>query len=1248
MKKLILFFVGFFIVVTLFGQDKVIIRLDKPLPEDVKYFSTNNYDIASVRPGEYLDLVVTTSEFQNLVSQGYNFRIYQTIAEMAANLQPEKGIPGYRTYAQALAELQQIENTYPDICKLYNIGETRGKQYYNAGNNNYVNYQHDIWALKVSDNVELDEDEPAIYYMGLHHAREPLSTEVTFYVLNHLLQNYGVDPEITEAINSKEIWFIPIVNPDGHRIVIEQINTDWRKNIRDNDGNGQITNGSFYYPDGVDLNRNYSWHWGEEGTSTNPSDITYCGPEPFSEPELIGIRDLLAARHFVAGISYHTYSELVLWPYGYTSNAVAPDATALAALGTAMGNAIPKLGSGTYTPQPIWALYPASGGTDDYAYGKHGIFCYTIELATQFIPPASQVIQVCQDNLQAALILLNRVNKSTLTGHVTNSVTGEPVVAEVYIQGIDNTGLYREPYKSNEAFGTYYRMLPNGNYTITFSAFGYISQTFNNVNINNLNQTILDMQLVPAQVVTVTGTVIDADTGLPIENATIQVMGTPLEPIHTNASGQYIIPEIYENTYTFRVYAMDYLTVSQEIAINPQNNIVDFELHEAHAVSFEDGQFPEGWTFSGNLPWIIDNTTAWDGAYSARSGAIGNSQTSSLIYTMETDTEGVISFYCKVSSEANYDFLRFYINDELQAQWSGNMDWAEVSFPVTPGVKTFRWTYSKDVSASGGSDKAWIDFIILPFPAAYSAPKNLTATVVTANSAQLNWLPGGDETIWDVSWGPAGTTPSQGTIIENLTSTQYQLTGLTPITEYVFYVRGSYPDNQMSAWAGPAPFTTLCDVFSLPYFEPFGTPLVSCWTFPEGQGNWNFGSSYTPPSGSAPNAFFGWSPSITNYSYSLVSPLFSAVGFSDIKLDFKLYINNFSTSTVEQMAVEYKTIGSNDWILLENFTNSGGTAQFNRTNQLLDGMAGQHFQVRFRAHGANSYNINGWGLDDINFHGEALPSVVPGDANCDGIVNILDAIAIVDFIAGNDPHPFCFENADVTEDGIINILDVIGTVNIILNGKKSSGYEFNSATANIYLGSSGIELESDGTLAGLQFEISGLSIEIPEFLLKGYEFVTAIKDDKLIGMIFSFDNTPIPAGRINLLSFNNESHSVELGSVIAGNLNAEEVRVIKHFTEGKDLFSGEFQLNAHPNPSNGVTNISIIVPISSWVSIKIYDMHGKVVSIITEKSYDKGIYNFVANEGRIFKSGIYTIQLIACPLDTMEDVIHKNIKLLIN
>jgi hypothetical protein len=752
------------------GQQHVVIRFDNPDPVTIKTFNNASYDVASFVPGKYLDLVIWETEVETFLQQGFNVKVVSTEAEMAANLGNVDDISGYRTYAEALAELQQIAADHPDICQLIDIGDSHGKVYYNESYGNYSAYQHDIWAMKVSDNVELEEDEPAVYYFGAHHAREPLSTEVAFYVLNHIIDNYGTDPEITENVNNKEIWFVPIVNPDGHEVVLNQIDLNWRKNIRDNDGNGTVTQGNWNgYPDGVDPNRNYAWEWGGEGTTFDPNDITYCGPESFSEPELQAIRDLMAARHFVAGISYHTYSELVLWPYGYTTGAAGPDDAAIGNLATMMGNAIPGISGGHYTPQSSWQLYPASGGTDDWAYGQHGIFGYTIELGTEFIPPANQVYQITEDNLDAAMILLNRINYSTLTGHITNANTGEPVEAEIQIPVIDNTGLFRMPYMSNAAFGTYYRMLMNNTYTVTFSAFGYISQTFNNVAITSDGQTILDVQLVPAQVISLSGTITDTDSGEPIEGAIVTVLHTPVEPAITGANGTYSIPEIFENTYTIKVWAQDYATLIQVVTISPDNNIIDFELTESFAVSFEEGSFGQGWTFGGNANWTIDNSTSWDGQNSARSGTIGNSSTSQMIYTMDVASGGTISFYRKVSSESGYDFLKFYIDNQLKDSWSGQQDWATYSYPVTAGTHTFKWVYEKDVYVASGSDCGWIDYIEFPPSATVSANAGANAEICEGETYECNgtasyyetitWTTSGDGTFDDSNSLQAMYTP---------------------------------------------------------------------------------------------------------------------------------------------------------------------------------------------------------------------------------------------------------------------------------------------------------------------------------------------------------------------------------------------------------------------------------------------------------------------------------------------------------
>lgn len=714
MKKLLFTFLSLAFSISIFAQQSVIVRFENPDSEILKEFTQAKYDVAAYKPGEFLDILIPESDYEKMIAQGYEIQIVNSSAQMAANLGNVDDINGYRTYQEALDELEQIAADYPEICQLIDIGDSRGKEYFNEGYGNYGSYQHDIWALKVSDNVSVNEDEPDVYYFGAHHAREPLSTEVVFYVLNHILDNYGTDPEITENVNQTEIWFIPIVNPDGHEVVLNQINTDWRKNIRDNDGNGSFTNGSWLHPDGVDPNRNYGWNWGTSGTSTDPGDLTYCGPEPFSEPELRAVRDLMIEQNFVAGISYHTYSELVLWPYGYSSSASAPDIDALANLGTMMGNAIPGLYGGHYTPQVAWELYPCSGVTDDYAYGQHGIFSYTVELGTEFIPPANDVYQITEDNLEAALILLNRINYSTLTGHITNATTGNPVVAEIFIEEIDNNGAWREPYTSNEEFGTYYRMLLDGNYTLTITSFGYISQTFNNVVITDEEQTILDVQLEPSQIISVSGTITDIDSGEPIPNATIEVLNTPIDPVESNENGEFTINEIFENTYTFKVFAEDYATHIEVITIDPQNNVVNFELAISFAVSFESGVFDEGWGFGGNANWSIDNSEAYDGSNSAKSGNIGHQSTSALTYTLEAGAMGQISFFRKVSSEANYDFLRFYIDGNLKNEWSGEQDWEEFIYDVPAGDHTFTWEYVKDQYVANGSDCGWIDYVTFP------------------------------------------------------------------------------------------------------------------------------------------------------------------------------------------------------------------------------------------------------------------------------------------------------------------------------------------------------------------------------------------------------------------------------------------------------------------------------------------------------------------------------------------------------
>jgi hypothetical protein len=612
--------------------------------------------------------------------------------------------------------LQYLENQYPNIFKLHDIGDSRGKQYAQNGLSVYDNYEHEIWAVKISDNVESEEDEPSVYYFGTHHAREPISLEVVMNLMNYLLESYENVDSITEYINNAQIWFVPLVNPDGHKIVMDEVDLWHRKNIADNNGNGILDFGDGWstYPDGVDPNRNYAYQWGTNGASQFPEDQTYYGTAPFSEPETRAIRDLMSAHQFVAGISYHSYSELVLHPYGYAEGALAPDYEALADLAEDMAETIPAEIGGHYTPSAGWELYPASGITDDYAYGQHGIFGFTIELGTEFIPPANQVQGIADDNLQASLILLDRVFHSTLTGKILDAESGEAIVASIEITEIDNIGDGKEPYLSNASTGRYYRLLTEGSYTAVFSAYGYVKHIVENVMITEDGQTQLDIHLVPAASTSISGIVRDALTGESIDNANVQVLESNLPAATTNTSGEFAFDEIFVGDYTFRISHENYASNLANIQITENTDIVQIALYQNITESFEAMQIPANWTMQGDADWILNSAEAYDGNQSLKSDDLNDEEYAELSITVENVASSEISFYYKVSSEGGWDFLEFFIDNSLIDSWSGETDWEFASYIIGKGNHTFTWIYDKDYSVSDGSDCAWIDLVSLP------------------------------------------------------------------------------------------------------------------------------------------------------------------------------------------------------------------------------------------------------------------------------------------------------------------------------------------------------------------------------------------------------------------------------------------------------------------------------------------------------------------------------------------------------
>lgn len=245
------------------------------------------------------------------------------------------------------------------------------------------------------------DDRPVIIWHAGQHAREWVSPPVMVYLADMLLNSYATDPRVQTLLDSVDMRIIPVFNPDGY-VYTWTDQRLWRKNRR----------GGY----GVDLNRNWAYEWGGAGSSGSTSSETYRGPAPFSEPESAAVRDYALAfgSRLAAAMDYHSYSQLILWPFGYASGAVTPepDRTFYDTLSTQMSNDIFSVHGAFYDPIQSWELYPAAGVAEDWYYGTLGAWSLTIELrdtgAFGFQLPANQILATCEENFEGALRFAER------------------------------------------------------------------------------------------------------------------------------------------------------------------------------------------------------------------------------------------------------------------------------------------------------------------------------------------------------------------------------------------------------------------------------------------------------------------------------------------------------------------------------------------------------------------------------------------------------------------------------------------------------------------------------------------------------------------------------------------------------------------------------------------------------------------------------------------------------------------------
>jgi len=381
---------------------RTLIRLDISTSSGEEFVRRNQgwLDVIMAKRGLYAEVAADARALAFLAESGHPYKVIQRNLE-ASLAYPDKGLGFgiYHTWSENIAFVDSLRLLYPEvISEKWSLGQSLEGR--------------DIWCFRVSANPDVDESEPEILIDGMHHSREIMASEFPIMFAEYLATNYGHDQEITWLLDNRELYIVPVVNPDGF-FFNELTNPDgggmWRKNRRDN---GDLTMG-------VDLNRNYPYQWGfdDNGSSPDPGSDIYRGPSAGSEPETQALINFIDSREIRTHDTIHTYSNLTLYPWGYTS-APTPDGAVFAHMAAEMTK------FNGYTPgQPGNVLYEVNGGAFDWVYGdgtSHPrVFSFSNEIGSGsdgFWPPESRRGQLFRENIWPHIYLM-RVAGTWVAAH---------------------------------------------------------------------------------------------------------------------------------------------------------------------------------------------------------------------------------------------------------------------------------------------------------------------------------------------------------------------------------------------------------------------------------------------------------------------------------------------------------------------------------------------------------------------------------------------------------------------------------------------------------------------------------------------------------------------------------------------------------------------------------------------------------------------------------------------------------------
>lgn len=301
-------------------------------------------------------------------------------AELTADELPKdiigRPVPSYfRTYEQLKGAMYELQAKFPDLVEVRDIGDTWEKTQGAA--------DRDVLAL-VLTNRKVAGDKPSTMHVGGIHAREIANPELLMTFATQLLDGHGRDAESTMLLDARETVIVPMLNADGHAVVERGFAGEKGGNLMKR----KNTSGS----DGVDLNRNYEFHWGGPGASSSPRSETYRGPSAGSEPETKAIQTYLKAHKPDLFIDWHSYSKLNMYPWGDTRKPT-KDHQAFKAIAEKFTT------YNGYSPIQAVQLYPTTGTTDDHAYGAEGVAALAIETGSSFHQSDAEFAKTLRENL---------------------------------------------------------------------------------------------------------------------------------------------------------------------------------------------------------------------------------------------------------------------------------------------------------------------------------------------------------------------------------------------------------------------------------------------------------------------------------------------------------------------------------------------------------------------------------------------------------------------------------------------------------------------------------------------------------------------------------------------------------------------------------------------------------------------------------------------------------------------------------